>query len=331
MKTTRREFIRIIGGLSASLMLPIPAISQSFKNNPPRDKWGELLPLRPFGKTGKEVTMLGAGGFHIGRMDDKEATRTIETAIEGGIRFFDTAESYQDGGSEEIMGRLLVPKYRDEIFLMTKTRATDAKTAQADLEASLRRLQCDQIDLWQIHAVKSVEDVNARYENGVFDYLLKAKAEGKVKHIGFTGHNSPEAHARVMALSDDFEASQMPVNVLDISYNSFIQNTLPTLLEKKIAVIAMKTLAGGAFFGRGFDGRKSSEDNVMKHISIQEALHFVWSLPIDVLVTGAKDADMLQEKIDLAKSLIKLTEDDREALVEKVAHFAEQKIEYYKS
>ena len=98
--------------------------------------------------------MLGAGGVHIGDAQEKDAQEVIETAIAEGIRFFDTANMYSEGRSEQRLGRYLVPKYRDHVFLMSKSLATSGKGATEDLETSLRRCGCDYLDLWQIHALK---------------------------------------------------------------------------------------------------------------------------------------------------------------------------------
>ena len=323
---TRRKFIKIITGASAAVMIPIPSWGREKKT----DKWGELLPLREFGKTGEKVTMLGLGGFHIGKMNDHEAEKTVETAMAGGIRFFDTAESYQRGFSEEQYGKFLTPKYRDEIFLMTKTKARDASTAREHLEGSLRRMKTGYLDLWQVHSVNSAEDVNRLYEKGMIDVFLDARAKGLAKHIGFTGHVTPAAHQRIMELSPEMETCMMPVNLLDPNYNSFIKNTLPLLLDREMGVIAMKTLAGGGFFGGGFEGRYGETVKVVDFISVQEALHFVWSLPVDVLVTGPDNSAMLQEKIDMAKSFEKLSGTRQDELIAKVAHMAGKKVEYYK-
>jgi len=324
----RRTFIRVLSGSAIATVLPLNKIY----SNPIslKDKWGDLLPLRAFGKTQIQVTMLGLGGFHIGRMEDKLAQQTIEAAISGGIRFIDTAESYQDGVSEEKLGRLLVPKYRNEVFVMTKTRAEDRKTAQSQLEGSLKRLQCDYLDLWQMHDIKNVADAKKRIEQGVLDVMLEAKQKGKIKHLGFTGHTNPEGLNYLAQYSDELEACMLPVNVLDPSYNSFIKNSLPVLLEKNIGIIAMKTMAGGSFFGGGFDGWKKEKNIVMNDVSMKEAMHFVWSLPVGVLVTGPKTVEMLQEKIDLVKSYVKMTEPEQETLIKKVAHWAGTEIEYYK-
>jgi uncharacterized protein len=106
-----------------------------------------------------------------------------------GVRFFDTARMYQSGGSETMMGKLLTPKYRDDIYLMSKTTAQNAEDARRDLEDSLRALNTDYLDLWQVHSVNSPDDVSDRLSNGVWSVMAEAKASGKVRHIGFTGNS----------------------------------------------------------------------------------------------------------------------------------------------
>lgn len=325
----RRTFLQLtaVGALGAGL--PIPLFSKSTSVG--RDRWGELLPLNELGSTGRKVTMLGVGGFHVGRMSDAEAQRTIETAIAGGIRFFDAAESYVRGENERKYGKLLTPKYRDEIFLMTKTKARDGETAQKHLEASLQRMNTDYIDLWLIHQVDSIDDFDALSSRGMLEVFRKAKESGKVRHIGFSGHQNPDANKYVLAKAGKMiEANMLPVNVLDPSYHSFIREVIPELTRSKQGVIGMKSLSGGAFWGGGFEGNLSDNDRVIDHITIKDAIHFALSMPIDVLVTGAMNADMLQEKIDLAKSFMKLTEAEQDALIKKVAQFAGSRVEYYK-
>ena len=295
------------------------------------DRWGELLPLREFGSAGLKVTMMGVGGFHIGKQSDHEAQKTIETAIEGGIRYFDTAADYQHGGSEQKLGQLLVPQYRDDIFLHTKTRAVTARQARQHLEDSLTRLRTDHLDLWLMHSINSAEDVNYRIENGVLDEFLKAKAEGKTKHIGFSGHMTPEAHMRILELTGEPEACMLPVNLVDPGYNSFIKNVIPVLQERKMGIIAMKTLAGGGFFGGGFEGTAHQKNRVVDYITVKEAIHFSLSMPVSVLVTGPDNSAMMKEKLDYAKSFNGMDEETAQKLIAKVAKFANTKVEYYKS
>lgn len=328
----RREFLKHLTMLTGSLMLPVSAFA-----GPKRDKWGEILPLRKLGKTGEKVTMLGLGGYHVGWTTEKDAREVIETAIEGGVRFFDTAESYDKGGSEIRYGKYLVPKYRDEVFIMTKSTATDGATARKHLEGSLKRMKCDYVDLWQVYSLKTPEDVDDRVKNEVLEVFEKAKAEGKVKHIGFTGHQNPMAHERMLertADNDIFETVQMPVNVIDSHFHSFIKNTLPVAIKRDLGVLAMKTLADGRFFKkkRRLDRIQWETDDplVPDHLSVEEALNFVWSLPVSVLITGAENRELLLEKIRLATSFSGMSEDIRHELVSRVFEKAGNQVEYYK-
>ena len=328
----RRDFLKQLAMITGSLIPPVASFAGIGK-----DKWGDILPLRTLGKTGKNVTMLGVGGYHVGWTTERDAEEVIETAMAGGIRFFDTAESYDDGGSERRYGKYLVPKYRDEVFIMSKTVAKDAATAREHLEGTLKRLKCDYLDLWQVHSLQTPADVDRRIENDVLAVFEKARAEGKVKHIGFTGHQNPFAHKHMLektADNDIFETVQMPINLIDAHFHSFILNVLPILIKRNFGVLAMKTLSDGRFFGekKVLDQNiwKSDDPLVPNYVSIKEALYFAWSLPISVLITGAENKEFMQEKIDLARSFVTLSENDRTELISNVIEKAGDQIEYYK-
>jgi len=333
----RRSFLKKISGLTAGIMVPISNIS--FGKNVLSDKWGYVLPKRKLGKTGVEVTMLGVGGYHIGWTTEKDAQAVIEAALEGGIRFFDSAESYGPHTSEIRYGKYLTPKYREEIFLMTKSTAKDASTMREHLEASLKRMKTDYLDLWQVHSVSDPKDVDNRIENGVFDVVMKAKQEGKVKHVGFTGHQNPKAHLRVLERTEDnpfFETIQMPINVVDANHDHFINAVLPKALDRNLGILAMKTMADGRFFGKktrlGDIQWETETPIVPNKLSIKEALYFVWSLPVSVLITGAENEELIKEKIKLAKGFTSFNESKRMALINKVTQMAEEgKVEYYKN
>jgi aryl-alcohol dehydrogenase-like predicted oxidoreductase len=329
---TRRSTLKSLAALTAGLLVPVKGISGNVFA--PRDKFGELLPLRLLGKTGEKVTMLGLGGAHIARCDEKTAEAQIECAMEGGIRFFDNAYTYGNGLAEERYGKFLVPKYRDVAFIMTKSTATSGKKALEELERSMSRMKVDHVDLWQIHSLRSPSDVDNRIEQEVLEVFMKAKESGKARYIGFTGHTDFRSHQQMLKRTDELETCQMPINCFDPSYKSFVNNVLPTLVEKKLGVIAMKTLSNGGFFGgtRHFEGGDNPKI-VPSVATVQEAIHFVWSLPVSTLVTGADDVPMLQEKIDLAKSFKKMDEKSRMELVDRVgkANLEGSKVEYYKA
>lgn len=328
----RRDFIVTLAATGATMMA-----ATSPGSNENRDALGVTLPRRPLGRTGERVTMLGVGGYHVGWTTEKDAQEVIETGIAGGIRFFDTAESYGRGESESRYGRFLVPKYRQHIFLMTKSTARTADELRRHLDDSLRRLKTDYVDLFQVHSLSNPQDVDERLAHGILDVLAEAKSKKKARFVGFTGHSNPEAHLRMLQRTvetDPFDTCQMPINVLDPSYHSFITRVLPELQKRRIAPLAMKTLADGRFFGmKRMNDRTVWETKtplVPNRLGIAEALSFAWSLPISVLITGAENASMLQEKIDLAKTFTGMTAADRQRLVAKVADLADGKIEYFK-
>lgn len=325
----RRKFLKRLASVTAGL-----SVSGSHLRGmalQASDNLGKLLPRRKLGKTNEAVTILGLGGWHLGRMNERDAQQTVEASLAGGIRFFDSAESYQDGGSEEYLGRFLTPKYRDSIFLMTKTTANDAKTARSHLEGSLSRMKTDYLDLWQIHAVGSPEDVDNRLAQGVLEVVLQARDEGKVRHIGFTGHHDPSAHRRMLERTDVLQTCQMPINAADPSYQSFILGVLPTVVERNMGAIAMKTLANGGFFGGSEHGQHGDNPKLVPgRISVSEALSFAWSLPISVLITGPDNIEHLNQKIRLAKSFNRLSQDDRQRLIDRVADLAGKRVEFYK-
>jgi aryl-alcohol dehydrogenase-like predicted oxidoreductase len=324
-------FIKSLAGATAGFTLAAAASA----NNKESDRLGEVLPKRKLGRTNEYVTMLGFGGYHIGWTTERDAQEVIEAALEGGVRFFDTAESYGNGMSETRYGKYLTPKYRDLVFLMSKSTGPDAKTVKEHLEATLKRLNTDHLDLYQVHALATPKDVDDRIKEGVLEVLQKAKQDGKVKYLGFTGHQNPFAHAHMLERtreSDIFDTVLMPVNVLDQTYFSFTKNVLPKALERNMGILSIKSLADGRFFGRKEQANWTSADPLIpNYLSIKEAMHFVWSLPVTVLISGNENATFMREKIAIARSFAKLSEEQKTALIDKVADIAMTgKVEYYK-
>lgn len=329
----RRRFLESLAGLTSGLLLSGTSLAGFEAAR--RDRLGDLLPQRKLGNTGEAVTMLGVGGWHIGRMNERDAQATIEAALEGGVRFFDSAESYQGGTSERYLGKFLTPDYRDLVYLMTKTGARDAETARSHLNGSLKRLNTDYLDLWQIHGIGSPGDVDTRLDQGVLDVARQAQKDGKVRHIGFTGHRHPSAHLRMLERTegtDVFATCQMPINIADPSYNSFIEQVLPNVVDRGIGQLAMKTLANGGFFGGSAHGQHGDDPRVVPdRASIREALHFAWSLPISVLITGPDNVDQMKEKIELARAFTGMDESERQDLIDRAADIAGTQTEFYKA
>ena len=269
------------------------------------------IPTRKLGKTNLDVSILAVGGYHIGKDHDPAlGTKIIRTAIDRGINFMDNAWCYNSGVSERIMGIALRDGYREKVVLMTKNHGRDAYTFRSQLEDSLSRLQTDWIDVVQFHEIVNEGDPETLYENGAFDEALKAKDEGKIRFIGFTGHRYPHLHRQMLAGDFDWDTVQLPANLLDYHYRSFIKEIIPILKKRNIGVIGMKSLAG--------DGKSMLSTGV----TAKEAISYALSLPIDTLVSGMDTPELVEENIEIACKSSELTKDEIESLLERVANLA---------
>lgn len=246
------------------------------------------LPLRPLGKTGQKVSCLCMGGYHIGTVkEDKEALRILHAAIEEGVTFWDNAWDYHQGRSEQIMGQALTGR-RDKVFLMTKNCGRDRKTSQQHLDDSLRRLNTDYLDLWQFHEINYDNDPDWIFQRGAIDVAVKAREQGKVRFIGFTGHKDPRIHLKMLDQDFAWDTVQMPLNVMDAHFRSFQDRVLPVLVERGIGPVAMKSLAGGAIF------REAG-------IPVSDAMRYTLSLPVSTLVSGIRGMEELKENTSIAR------------------------------
>ena len=294
----RREFLQAgAAGLAAAGLAG--AAAADAKTN------AHGIPLRPLGKTGEHVTIIGLGGFHSTKHDEeKESLRLIQRAIDEGITFMDNAWDYHDGGAEERMGKALHEgKLRDKVFLMTKVCGRTAKEAQSNLDASLRRLQTDRIDLWQFHEICYDNDPEWVFaEDGAIHAGLKALKDGKIRFLGFTGHKDPSIHLKMLGKPYDWASVQMPLNVMDSHFRSFQHRVLPELVKREIAPIAMKSLGG--------EGKVVSEAGV----PVEDALAYVLSLPIATLVSGIDSEKVLEQNLKVVRHFKPLPESERKEI-----------------
>jgi predicted aldo/keto reductase-like oxidoreductase len=334
---TRREFIKKASAVTAFSLFADWASAAS-----PTDKLGTVLPMRQLIRNGTKVTAFGMGGYHLGLTNNpKEAEHMIERSIELGVRFFDNARRYNDGRSEEYMGQYLTPKYREHVFLMSKAPAKTGPDVKKQLDETLKALKTDYLDLWQIHTFTTPEDVDRRLEAGVLDVFLEAKASGKTKYIGFTGHQNPETHLYFLKILKErgleFDTCQMPLNVCDPTFESFQNRVLPVLLERKYGVIAMKTMAGGSMMGGRIDTTPSSIKtsdipDVVKESGITMAqLHqYVYSLPISVLCSGCISVKEIEQNVSVLKKLKELSKSDMANIQQLAKPYAGLIVENYK-
>ena len=280
------------------------------------------VPTRPFGRASIPVSILALGGWHLGLpKTERESTRLVHAAIDGGITFMDNAWDYNEGVSETRMGKALIGR-RDTVFLMTKAcpHGRDARTAMRQLEDSLRRLKTDYLDLWQIHEV-IFEDEPARYfaRGGAVEALDRARQQGKVRFVGFTGHKDPALHLAMLAHDYPWDACQLPLNCFDASFRSFEQRVLPELNRRGIAAIGMKSLGGDA------------RSVAARVVSPQEAMRYTLSLPIATLVSGIDTMRILRQNLAIARGFRPMTARQRQTLLKRVAPAARDgRFELYK-
>ena len=334
---SRREFLKKTTALAAFGLLADWAIAGETT-----DKLGNVLPKRRLIRNGEKTTAFCLGGYHAGLNEDPgQAQQLIERAIELGVRFFDNARGYHKGRSEEYYGRFLTPKYRDQIFLMTKSASQTAAEVRKDLDLSLTALKTDHLDLWQIHTFTTREDVDNRLKEGVLDVFLEAKEKGKTRYIGFSSHQNPSTILYFLDILKqrglELDTCQMPLNVCDPNYESFQQRALPALLNREYGVIAMKTMAGGSMMGKRIDTTpvelktEDIPDVVSKTgITYAELHQYVYALPVSALCSGCDSVKKLEDNVQVLTNLKYLTRSDLDRLENMVKPFAGYNVENYK-
>jgi aryl-alcohol dehydrogenase-like predicted oxidoreductase len=282
------------------------------------------IPLRPLGKTGLQVSALGLGGHHLGAAASfSEADQIVGEAIDGGVTFFDNCWEYNNGRSEEWMGRALATAgRRDKVVLMTKvcTHGRDAGLAMKMLDESLRRLQTDHLDVWQVHGVGFDNDPDRAYrKGGVLEALDEAKRAGKVRLVGFTGHKSPDVHLDMIRRGYPWDTCQFPLNPFDATFRSFADRVLPECTARGIAVLGMKPMTGkGAPIKNGV----AAPDELLK---------YAMSLPVATTISGMSNVDDLRANLQVAQGFSPMPESGMTALRDRCkATAADGRFELYK-
>jgi aryl-alcohol dehydrogenase-like predicted oxidoreductase len=282
------------------------------------------IPLRPFGRhASQSVSALGLGGYHLGLVPSvREAVKIVHGAIDAGITFMDSAWEYHDGESEDRLGRAIEDR-RERVFLMTKvcTHGRDATVAMRQLHQSLKRLRTDYLDLWQVHECVYYSDPDMHFaRGGVIEALDRAKRDGKVRYVGFTGHKSPDIHLQMLSHGYPFDSCQLPLNCFDASFESFEQRVLPELHRQQIAALGMKSLGGEG-------------DAVKKRaVRVEDALRYAMSLPVATTISGIDSMRVLSQNVRIASGFQPLSRAKMERIRHRVAPLAaDGRFELYKT
>ena len=277
---------------------------------------GGTMPRRPLGRTGVETSAIGLGGYHLGlASSDAEATRIVHFAQDHGVTFFDNCWDYNDGTSEERLGRALAEGgRRAKAFVMTKLDGRTKAAAAEQLNQSLKRLKTDVIDLVQIHEVIRMNDAERVFApGGAIEALVEARKAGKIRFTGFTGHKSPAIHLHMLEVAKKngyrFDTVQLPINVLDAHYESFEKNVVPVLQGEGIAVLGMKPMGSGLILESGA-------------VRADECLRYALSAPTSVVITGCDTMGVLKQALRVAFIFKPLSSPERQALLARTAKAA---------
>jgi predicted aldo/keto reductase-like oxidoreductase len=306
--STRRQVLQAgLAGLAAASLAQHSRAQQAVQKN------SGGIPLRPLGKTGVTVPIICLGGYHSSvHKDESESIKLIQRAVDEGITFLDNAWDYHNGAAEERMGKAISEGgRRDKVFLMTKCCGRTAKDAQSNLEDSLRRLRTDHLDLWQFHEIIYDNDPDWIFDRGgAFETAMKAREQGKVRFIGFTGHKDPSIHLKMLQKPYEWATVQMPLNVMDAHFRSFQKLVLPELQRRGIGPIGMKSLGGR--------GQIVADAGV----AIEDALRYVLSLPIASLVSGIDSMKVLEQNLKIVREFQPISEADRTRIEQQTLRLA---------
>jgi predicted aldo/keto reductase-like oxidoreductase len=279
------------------------------------------VPTTTFGKTGVQVSVIAQGGARMDLHPDvPTAAAHVRRVYDLGVTYFDCARSYWDGRSEEAYG-IGLQGIRNNVFLTTKTQQRTAKEAEQDLETSLRVLKTDYVDLWQVHAVQSRDEIDQILSpGGAMEAFEAAKKAGKCRFIGFTGHSDPEVHAALLKAYDRWDTVMMPVHAADHAYLSFEQTALPVAIERGVGIQAIKV------FGKAF---------LLRSLNPTECLRYVLSQPgVHVAICGAGTQGQMEDNIRAVQNLSKMTPEEmtdiRKRAVDGLGVHAGPAMEYWK-
>lgn len=286
----RRHFI---GGIFAGLGTPRPA----------KPKSGDI-PTRALGRTGEKLTIIGEGGARFHLVPFEKGKSVIQRAYDLGINYFDMARSYSEGRAEDVYGAV-IPAFRKSIFLTTKSGQRTRQGAEADLETSLKRLKTDYVDLWQMHGVNKMQDVERIFApGGAIEAFEAAKKAGKCRFIGYSNCRDPKVHVEMLKHAERFDTALMPLHAADTCFSddaamSFERTALPAARERGVGIFAIKVF-GNAFLLRTF--------------SVGDCLRYTLSLPITAAPLGFCTIGQLEDDVRIARNFKPLAADEMQAL-----------------
>ena len=337
----RRNFLKASTAAAAGLLTSaaVPgAQAASTPAMPVNPRTQAAMPTRNLGRTGYKVGIFSLGGQaaieHANNFD--VAVPLIERALDLGVNYIDTSSIY--GGperwSEQYVGRVMARR-RGEAFLATKTKERTREGSLRMIEKSLKLLQTDHVDLWQLHDVGLPEDVDAIFaKGGAMEALVEMQQQGVVRFLGVTGHYRPEALMDTIN-RHPFDAILMAMNAADTHIHSFTEKLLPLAVEKQMGIIGMKVPSRGRLL-TGWTPppveaqRHSWEGSAIAHrtgvMTMRDAMHFTLTHPVSTVIIGCDSIAQLEENVQIAREFTPLSQPQMAKLNELAKPVAEQSL-----
>jgi len=305
----RRDFIK-----TTAVIAPVMSLFPPDLSGIARESYPGKIEKRSLGKTGEMLSMIGFGGIVVKDATTEEASGLVKLAIDSGINYFDVAPSY--GDAEMKLGPALEP-YRKSVFLACKTGERKKQGARDELEQSLRRLKTDHLDLYQLHAVTSLADVETILgPGGALETFIEARKEGKIRFLGFSAHSVEAA----LALMDgfNFDTILFPVNFTTWHTGNFGPQVLARAKEKKMGILALKAMARGPW-PDGSDRSKYSKcwyEPLTDQEDIRMGLRFTLSHPVTAAIPPG-EAALFKTALNVSDRLTPLSQDEVQMIKEK--------------
>ena len=316
---------------------PAPA-SKGPDAHPSNPRTAEAMPTRNLGKTGYRVGLFSLGGQAALEKPANEAVAVpiIERALDLGVNYLDTSARY--GGearwSEQYVGKVMA-KRRNEAFLATKTHDRSRDGSLRLLETSLKLLKTDHVDLWQLHAMSTMEDVDrVTAPGGALEAFQKAREQKLVRFVGLSGHTDPDVLTEAIRRYP-FDTVLLAINAADPHHLPFARRLLPLAVEKEMGIIGMKIPARGRILSSWTPPPPDSVPARLRAagpgtLTMREAMRYVLSLPVSTVIVGCDSIPQLEENVALARAFTPLSSDQLAALEKRAEPVARQALFFHR-
>ncbi|MBI1739035.1 MAG: aldo/keto reductase [Acidobacteria bacterium] len=330
----RRDFLKLGGAATASFLAreALAPAAHALPPLPANPVTPAAMPTRNLGKTGYRVGIFSLGGQAAVEQPNNEAVAVpiVERALDLGINYIDTAAAY--GGTERWSQRYIgqvMKRRRSETFLASKTNDRTRDGSLKLLEESLKLLNTDHLDLWQLHNISRMEQIEQIFgKDGAIEAMQQAREQKMVRFLGITGHADPDVLIEGIKRFP-FDTILMALNAADKHHLSFIEKLLPLAVEKQMGIIGMKVPARGRILSTWIPPPPGSAPSfgggtTPGTIVMRDALYYVLSLPVSTVIVGCDSPEQVEENVKLARSFTPLNDEQMKALVAKTESIARQ-------